>query len=253
MDTFALPITDLCCGRFLSPEGNQRSLPQPFENCKVCNCNTHLEKSSQAKPCDVLHSCLLQYFSELFDEVQASEMMKCVPKVWKRHGDMVLFPSDSFSNELWSSYLDSLSKSLTSKFWSMVSNSLKCSRLALCNKVVDDDFRSSGVTLLYGSDGWVDHVDNGIHYIFDVTKCMFSFGNISEKLRIASFDCSSETIVDLYAGIGYFVLPFAVHAKASLVHACEWNPHAVEALRRGLKANRVEEKCVVHMGDNKKV
>lgn len=37
-------------------------------------------------------------------------------------------------------------------------------------------------------------------YEFDVTKSMFSAGNITEKLRIASFDCRGETVVDLYAG-----------------------------------------------------
>lgn len=29
---------------------------------------------------------------------------------------------------------------------------------------------------------------------------MFSWGNITEKLRIADFDCSNEVVVDLYAG-----------------------------------------------------
>jgi len=30
---------------------------------------------------------------------------------------------------------------------------------------------------------------------------MFSAGNITEKLRIASFDCRGEDVVDLYAGM----------------------------------------------------
>lgn len=38
-------------------------------------------------------------------------------------------------------------------------------------------------------------------YEFDVTKCMFSSGNITEKLRVAGFDCRGETVVDLYAGV----------------------------------------------------
>ena len=37
-------------------------------------------------------------------------------------------------------------------------------------------------------------------YTFDVTKCMFSPGNITEKLRVASMQCSGEVLVDLYAG-----------------------------------------------------
>jgi len=30
---------------------------------------------------------------------------------------------------------------------------------------------------------------------------MFSTGNITEKLRIATFDCHQEVVVDLYAGM----------------------------------------------------
>ena len=37
--------------------------------------------------------------------------------------------------------------------------------------------------------------------MYDVTKCMFSSGNITEKLRIAAWHCVGETIVDLYAGM----------------------------------------------------
>lgn len=33
-----------------------------------------------------------------------------------------------------------------------------------------------------------------------MTKCMFSLGNITEKLRVASLPCSGEVVVDLYAG-----------------------------------------------------
>ncbi len=38
-----------------------------------------------------------------------------------------------------------------------------------------------------------------------------------------------EAIVDLYAGIGYYTLPFLVAAGAEIVHACEWNPNSVAA------------------------
>lgn len=36
-----------------------------------------------------------------------------------------------------------------------------------------------------------------------------------------------------------------------MVYACEWNPHAVEALRRNLEANGVTDSCVVLEGDNR--
>lgn len=36
-----------------------------------------------------------------------------------------------------------------------------------------------------------------------------------------------------------------------MLYACEWNPHAVEALRRNLQANSVADRCVVLEGDNR--
>lgn len=75
-------------------------------------------------------------------------------------------------------------------------------------RVKPNSTRDSNVVLLYGQDGWVRHRENGILYCFDATKCMFSSGNVSEKLRMANMDCTGETVVDLFAGIGYFVLPF---------------------------------------------
>lgn len=137
--------------------------------------------------------------------------------------------------------------------WQVVASALNCKRLAIDQSIACNHYRSSTAVLLLGDNGWVEHVDNGICYVFDVTKCMFSSGNISEKLRVAKFDCRGETIVDLYAGIGYFTLPYLVHTGALKVHACEWNPVAVEALQKGLIANKVEDRCVIHCGDNRKV
>lgn len=49
-----------------------------------------------------------------------------------------------------------------------------------------------------------------------------------------------QVVVDLFAGIGYFTLPYLVHAGAVHVHACEWNPAAVEALRKNIKVKEVQ-------------
>ena len=62
-----------------------------------------------------------------------------------------------------------------------------------------------------------------------------------------------ETVVDLYAGIGYFTLPYLVKAGAAHLHACEWNPHAAAALRKNLALNGVADRCTVYEGDNAKV
>jgi tRNA G37 N-methylase Trm5 len=54
--------------------------------------------------------------------------------------------------------------------------------------------------------------------MFDVTKSMFASGNGTERMRVARFPAAGETIVDLYAGIGYFTLPYLIHARAAKVH-----------------------------------
>ncbi|CAF1412120.1 unnamed protein product [Rotaria sp. Silwood1] len=66
---------------------------------------------------------------------------------------------------------------------------------------------------------------------------MFCAENNTERMRMGNVNCVNEIIVDLYAGIGYFTLPFLVHCHACHVYACDWNPDAMEALRRNLQAN----------------
>jgi tRNA G37 N-methylase Trm5 len=78
---------------------------------------------------------------------------------------------------------------------------------------------------------------------------MFSRGNVTEKQRFASMVREGERVLDMYAGIGYYTLPALVHGKAGHVTACEWNPHAVYALRYNLKANGVEHRATVLEGD----
>ncbi|NXE51270.1 TYW2 protein, partial [Casuarius casuarius] len=179
-------------------------------------------------------------------ESWSEELERDVPRSWQRHGDLVLLSEDNFSAALW--------EKLGPVLWETVASALGAQRLARRGRVSPGGLRSPSVTLLLGQDGWVEHVDNGIRYTFDVTKCMFSPGNITEKLRVASLPCSGEVLVDLYAGrIGYFTLPYLVHAAAAFAHACEWNGHAVEALRRNLALNGVQDRCRIHPGDNRQV
>lgn len=127
-----------------------------------------------------------------------------------------------------------------------------CHRLAIDKGVKNDDYRSPNVELILGDNGIVNHKDNHIVYQFDVTKCMFSFGNIREKMRMAELNCSDDIVVDLFAGIGYFSLPLLIHAKAKHLYACEWNPDAIEALKKNLTLNKVDtRRYTVIEGDNK--
>lgn len=175
----------------------------------------------------------------------SAELEADLPRSWQRHGNLLLLSEDCFQAKQW--------KSLEPELWETVASALGVQRLARRGRVSQNGTRTPAVTLLLGDDGWVEHVDNGIRYTFDITQCMFSFGNITEKLRVASLPCVGQVLVDLYAGIGYFTLPFLVHAGAAFVHACEWNSHAVVALRNNLEINGVVDRCQIHFGDNRKL
>ncbi|XP_051125292.1 tRNA wybutosine-synthesizing protein 2/3/4 isoform X2 [Andrographis paniculata] len=171
------------------------------------------------------------------------ELLEQLPSRWEQLGDITVLPVTSFEDERWSS--------ISEELWPLITQSLGARRLARQGRVAQTGTRDSKLEILVGENGWVGHRENGILYSFDATKCMFSWGNLSEKLRIANLDCRDEVIVDLFAGIGYFVLPFLVRANAKKVYACEWNPHAIEALHHNLQTNSVADRCLVLEGDNR--
>ncbi|MEK6851847.1 MAG: class I SAM-dependent methyltransferase family protein, partial [Candidatus Thermoplasmatota archaeon] len=72
----------------------------------------------------------------------------------------------------------------------------------------------------------------------DPAKVMFSSGNLAERMRMGRVVRPGETVVDLFAGIGYFALPMAVHARPSRVVACEVNPDAFSYLEDNVRLNR---------------
>ncbi|XP_062513565.1 tRNA wybutosine-synthesizing protein 2 homolog isoform X2 [Corticium candelabrum] len=168
-----------------------------------------------------------------------------IPTSWEIRGDLILLSRDAFRSKKWEESVPDL--------WDRICACLGVSRVARQSVIKSDEFRSPTVDLVRGDSGWVKHKENGIVYCYDVTKCMFSSGNISEKQWIGRLDCQSEVIVDLYAGIGYFTLTYLIHANARHVHACEWNRNAVTALRESLEANNVSTRCTIYEGDNRKV
>ncbi|XP_065668604.1 tRNA wybutosine-synthesizing protein 2 homolog isoform X4 [Hydra vulgaris] len=205
--------------------------------------NNTLLKSKIKNPSEQLVELCYQYSLKL-DGLPFDELKKNLPKRWEIHGNLILFPDHSFSLKTW--------EILPQDFWIRVAKVFNAERIAIKSKIIGDGFRTPNVILRLGNDSWVEHIDNGIKYAYDVRLNMFSKGNITEKLRISSFNCENEVVVDLFAGIGYFTLPYLVKARAHTVYACEWNPNAIIALKRNLEINGVNDRCIVIEGDNRK-
>jgi len=194
------------------------------------------------------HQRMFEGLNSLLNEAKLNSTSKNnilnkLPKRWERYGDLILFPKNSFSE-------DKISYLLNDDFWMIIANALKVSKIGIQGEI-KGEFRQSGAHLVFGKDANVEHIENGIIYSFDVTKCMFSSGNISERIRVAQFDCDGEEILDLYAGIGYYTLPLLVHSKCNHIYSCEWNKEASTSLIQNLMKNKVKDRCSVYVGDNK--
>ena len=68
--------------------------------------------------------------------------------------------------------------------------------------------------ILYGNETETVHKENGCLFKLDLAKVMWSKGNNNERLRIAKLVEDGETVIDMFAGIGYFSIPIGVHSNA---------------------------------------
>lgn len=169
-----------------------------------------------------------------------------VPSRWEKLGDLVLIPENAFTaNDF---------KMIDTELYATVARVLDAKRVARQAPVSQGPKRESRAQMLYpeGADGWVETKELGVTYGLDVTKVMFSSGNGTEKNRMGNANARGETVVDLFAGIGYYTLQLLKNAHAAKVYACEWNPNSCEALRHNLRVNGVESKCEVLEGDNRR-
>lgn len=109
------------------------------------------------------------------------------------------------------------------------------------------ELRIPDIELMAGEMGEVLHKESGVYYWFDVTKVMFSQGNLEEKRRLSGRIRPGEKICDMFAGIGYFTLPMA--KAGGFVHAIEINPDSYHYLIRNIALNNLSECIVPTLGD----
>ena len=75
---------------------------------------------------------------------------------------------------------------------------------------------------------------------YDLTKSMFSRGNISEKIRFSKFEVEDEIIVDCFVGLGYWVLQLSKKRPPLKVYCVDMNPNQLKSLERNIDLNKVD-------------
>ena len=190
------------------------------------------------------HGRLRESIAQLIQQESAdTSLLEVIPKRWEKFADVALFQHDSFSEKGWSSINQA-------DLWAAVANALKVERIGRVSEIVGEK-REPTVELVLGEDDWVIRRENGIDYGYNLTKCMFSAGNVNERRRMGEVAKQDEVVLDLYAGIGYYTLPILVQSQVNHVHCCEWNTNSVKALESNLKINDVSDRCSVYVGDNR--
>lgn len=97
------------------------------------------------------------------------------------------------------------------------------------------------------------HKEHDCQYHVDVAKAYFSPRLSYEHNRVASLVKEGETVVDLFAGVGPFVVPIAKKHENIKVYAVDVNPDAVELLKKNIRLNRVGTKVYPILGDARQV
>ena len=207
----------------------------------ICD-EEHIEVEQAPPPIDPHHRMqhTIQSMVGFKDELLAS-----IPKKWERLNDLVLFQKDAFQESEWEQVLDQ-----NNDFFHRIADALNVKRIGRQQPISNDVMRSAQAELLHGSDGWVEVKDNGVFYGFDATKVMYSSGNVTERRRMGAIHADGETVIDAYAGIGYYTMQLLVHTKVKHIHACEINPNSIKALEWSSQRNEVESRLTIHPQDN---
>ena len=161
------------------------------------------------------------------------------PDKWEKLGDVVVLrlpePSRPHARALAPAYAEALGA--------------RC--VVLDPTGVEGELREMRGELLLGDDPVTTHVENGVRYRLDASRIMFSSGNVHERKRASQLRAPGETVVDMFAGIGYFTLPVAMRSGAARVVALEKNPLSYRFLQENAALNAVAHVVEPWLGDNR--
>lgn len=208
-----------------------------------------LLKNQKYTPAQQMTQDMTLYLKQHIDS-DLAQLILNLPQKWELFGNLAIIPNSAMNNSQWQDLFALITQEQEQEIWRIIAQSLRVDRLARQDKIATDMMRTSQVKMLLGGSGEVEINDFGVKFWLDVTKVMFSSGNVTERHRIGNIDMSGEVIVDAFAGIGYYTLPMLVRSNAEHVYACEINPNSIQALQNGAKLNNVSKRLTILEGDN---
>ncbi len=152
---------------------------------------------------------------------------KILPSGWQLLGDVIII---TLHEELEPRKYD-VAKALLSMYPGC--------RTVLLDRGISGRMRQPMRELIAGDKTETIHRENGCQFRLDAMQIMYSQGNLAERKRMSRLG-KGEVVVDMFAGIGYFSIPMAVHSKPEKIFAIEINPVSFGYLRENIRLNHVE-------------
>jgi len=168
------------------------------------------------------------------------DLINYLPDKWEKIGDVLTIVLPKILER----YKENIAESYAS--------TLDCKTVLNDVGGISGEYREPNVEILFGpNDTETTHKENGVKYKLDPQKIMFSSGNMEERIRMGKTVVKNEVVVDLFAGIGYFSLPIAVHGRPKKVFAVEKNPVSFNYLSKNITLNNVSSIVEPIHGDNR--
>ena len=184
----------------------------------------------------------IQQIIDRLSPVFTYEQVDKLPRKWEKIGDVLIL---SFERNL---------VAIEKEIAAVYAEVLNCKSVLKDTGGIIGRFRIPEISYVYGDKDTVTiHKENGVKFKLDPSEVMFSSGNMDERKRMGEIVSPDEVVVDLFAGIGYFSLPIAVHSQVKKVYSCELNPVAFSFLEENIRLNQVSDVIIPVLGDNRKV
>ena len=180
-----------------------------------------------------LENIKLKVNSDLYDKL---------PTKWKKIGNVLII---DFEN---------LAEDKKRDIAEVYADELNAKTVIQKSKVSSELRKPEKADLLYGTETITEISEYGIKYRLDLNEIMWSPGNTGWRSALAgpekvndfySFD-KPRTIIDYFAGIGYFALQMARGYPKARIIAVDKNPKAIEYLTINVKENNIENVEIIN-------
>ncbi|GGM72319.1 hypothetical protein GCM10007108_08130 [Thermogymnomonas acidicola] len=145
-----------------------------------------------------------------------------VPRKYVRYGDALVF-REEIGEDVARAYMQATG----------------CRNVYVMEGKVRGEERIPSVRRILGPGGETVHRENGIRFVFDPERVMFSPGNVNIRVWASRLDAWGCTVLDMFSGIGYFTLPVAKYGDPERVIAVDINPMALDYLRKSAAASGI--------------